>query len=138
MTKEPPAPKPAMPPGVAAHLDQLRAARQVTKHTLHLTRARMAGTERTETTAQSVLQANREAGVKGGLNGGFKWGFNGASVKGRHSKLDTDTELREFVLARIATKTFAEIADDIAQAFPEPRRLRHSAISQWWQRQIRP
>lgn len=54
---------------------------------------------------------------------------------GRPAKLDTDPELRAFVRARLDRLTFAEIAAEVAQVFPEGRRIGRSAIHAWWKRQ---
>lgn len=51
---------------------------------------------------------------------------------GRAARLDTDTELRVFVLARIDRLTYDQIADDIAKHFPKNRRVGRSAIHHWW------
>lgn len=53
------------------------------------------------------------------------------------SKLDTDPELRAFVLARIDRLSFEVIAAEIAKAFPPHRRLAKSALHQWWQRNLK-
>ncbi|CUH80715.1 hypothetical protein [Tropicibacter naphthalenivorans] len=57
-----------------------------------------------------------------------------AHRSGRPAKLDSDPELRAFVLARIDRLTFPQIEADIAEAFPEDRRVRKSAIHAWWTR----
>jgi hypothetical protein len=57
---------------------------------------------------------------------------------GRASKLDTDGELRSFVLERIETNTFQEIADEIERRFPRHRRVARSTIHAWWNRNGRP
>jgi len=53
---------------------------------------------------------------------------------GRPAKLDTDTELRAFVLARIDRLTYVEIADAIVAHFPPNRRVSKSSIHSWWNR----
>jgi hypothetical protein len=50
------------------------------------------------------------------------------------SKLDTDAELRAFVLARADTLTYAELASAVAKAFPPARRLSTSSIARWLRR----
>lgn len=57
---------------------------------------------------------------------------------GRPAKLDTDAELRSFVLARIDRMTFEEIAAEIAVEFPVKRRLAKSAIHTWWRKNRAP
>ena len=53
---------------------------------------------------------------------------------GRSAILDTDPELRAFVLARIDRLTFHQIADEITLKFPVERRLKKSSIHRWWRR----
>jgi len=53
---------------------------------------------------------------------------------GRPAKLDTDAELRAFVLARIDRLTFEEIAAEIALQFPLKRRVGRSTIHHWWRK----
>jgi len=53
---------------------------------------------------------------------------------GRPARLDTDAELRAFVLARIDRLTFEEIADEVARRYPVERRVGKSTIHQWWRR----
>jgi hypothetical protein len=51
---------------------------------------------------------------------------------GRPARLDSDAELRVFVLARIERLTYAEIAADVARHFPKARHVGRSAIHHWW------
>jgi hypothetical protein len=53
---------------------------------------------------------------------------------GRPSRLDTDPELRAFVMARLGQDTFDEIVAAVAAAFPPDRRIRRSALHAWWKR----
>lgn len=53
---------------------------------------------------------------------------------GRQPKIDADLELQAFLAARVDHMTFYELEAAVAQAFPEPRRVRKSAIHAWWQR----
>ena len=57
---------------------------------------------------------------------------------GRPGRIDTDAELRAFILARIEIMTFPELADAVAEAFPPERRVAKSAIHRWWHRNGRP
>ena len=50
---------------------------------------------------------------------------------GRPAKLDTDAELRAFVMARVDRLTFEEIAAEIALQYPVERRVAKSSIHQW-------
>ena len=58
-----------------------------------------------------------------------------AHVSGLPSKIDTDPELRAFIIARIATHTFKAIRDEIRAHFPTDRQTSLSALSRWWQRE---
>ncbi|KHQ53004.1 hypothetical protein [Mameliella alba] len=51
---------------------------------------------------------------------------------GRPAKIDTDAELRAFILARIDALTFPQLEAEVAKAFPPARRVRKSAIHAWW------
>ncbi len=53
---------------------------------------------------------------------------------GRPAKIDSDPELQAFIRARIDRHTFIEIADAVAKAFPEDRRVGKSAIHDWFKR----
>jgi hypothetical protein len=59
-------------------------------------------------------------------------------VSGDPSKNDADPELRAFILARIDHMSFPAIAADVAAQFPEPRRVRKTAIHDWWTRNLKP
>lgn len=54
---------------------------------------------------------------------------------GRPARIDADPELRAFILARIDRLTFVQLEEDVATAFPAPRRVGKSAIHAWWRRQ---
>lgn len=58
-----------------------------------------------------------------------------AHVSGLPSKIDTDPELRAFIIARIATHTFTAIRDEIRVHFPPDRQTSLSSLSRWWQRE---
>ena len=53
---------------------------------------------------------------------------------GKPKKLAADPELRAFVEARFNRLTFEQIAEAVAANFPPERRVRRSAIHDWWQR----
>ena len=55
---------------------------------------------------------------------------------GRPPKIESDAELQEFIRSRVATRTFVQIAQDVAAAFPAERRVGMSTIHRWWQRQV--
>ena len=54
--------------------------------------------------------------------------------RGSLSKLETDPELRAFVLARIDRLTFDQVVAEVAGAFPPERRTSRSALHRWWHR----
>lgn len=54
------------------------------------------------------------------------------------SKIDTDPELRAFIMARIHNTGFVKLAAEVAEHFPPERRLGKSAINDWWNRNLRP
>jgi hypothetical protein len=56
---------------------------------------------------------------------------------GRPAKLDTDPELRAFVLARIDRLTFDQIAREVALQYPLERRVGRSSIHLWWRKNER-
>lgn len=58
-----------------------------------------------------------------------------AHVPGSPSKIDTDPELRAFIIARIDRLKFTEIRDEIRTHFPPDRHTSLSALSRWWQRE---
>lgn len=53
---------------------------------------------------------------------------------GRVPKIDTDPELRAFLIARIDRLTYEQIAQEVAEHFPEPRRVGKSAIHAWFKK----
>lgn len=56
---------------------------------------------------------------------------------GRPAKLDTDPDLRAFVLARIDRLTFDQIAREVALHYPLERRVGRSSIHHWWRKNER-
>lgn len=51
---------------------------------------------------------------------------------GRPPIIESDAELKAFILARIDHCTFTEIQNEIAEAFEASRRVRRTAIHKWW------
>lgn len=49
-------------------------------------------------------------------------------------KIDQDPALQTFILARLDRLTYQEIADEIAAAFPEDRRVSKSTVHAWHKR----
>ncbi len=55
--------------------------------------------------------------------------------KGGIPKIAAHPELLAFVLERIYTHTYRQIADEVALKFPPDRRASLSALSRWWKSQ---
>ncbi|MFZ7089847.1 hypothetical protein [Primorskyibacter sp. 2E233] len=51
---------------------------------------------------------------------------------GRPAIIDKDPELRAFILARINRLTFPQLEAEVANAFPPERRVKKTAINDWW------
>ena len=52
-------------------------------------------------------------------------------------KIDRDPELRAFILARIDRMTYVQVANEVAEYFPEQRRVGKTTIYDWMKRQNR-
>ena len=87
---------------------------------------------------------SRVAALESAIQRGVEEGLNGPSMvldpvcdhrrahrPGRPGRIDTDSELRAFVLARIERMTFIDLAEDIAKHFPPERRVGKSALNEW-------
>lgn len=53
---------------------------------------------------------------------------------GLPGKIAGDPELEAFIVDKIATLTFAEVAESVAATFPPDRRTSTSAVHRWWQK----
>ena len=53
---------------------------------------------------------------------------------GHPAKIEVDTELRAFIIARIDTHTFDDLTSQITAAFPPNRRVSRSSLHRWWQK----
>ena len=53
---------------------------------------------------------------------------------GNPPKIDSDPELRAFILARIDRMIFADIVTEVAANFPPERRVSPSGVHRWWQK----
>ena len=96
-----------------------------------------------QTQASTHLQQVIEAAVKTGSSSFRPEAFPITEHRRLHrpgnpSKIDADPELRAFILARMDHMSFQRIAADVAAQFPEPRRVRKSAIHAWWSRNRKP
>jgi len=54
--------------------------------------------------------------------------------RGVVGKIESDAELRRFVMARIDCETFAEIERSVARNSPPERRVSDPSIARWWVR----
>lgn len=52
--------------------------------------------------------------------------------KGYPAKVDTDPELRAFILARLDRMTFEQLAAAVAANFAPERQISKSSIHRWW------
>ena len=89
------------------------------------------------TTLQATLKTSVEGAVKCPVNTGdtrdeILAARRRAHAPGTPSKIDTDPELRAFIIARLGTHTFGQIRDEITAHFPPDRRTSLSALSRWW------
>ena len=57
-----------------------------------------------------------------------------AHRSGSPGKIEGDPELEAFIADKIATLTFAEVAEAVAANFPPDRRTSTSAVHRWWQK----
>lgn len=82
---------------------------------------------------EEVLEASVEHAVQPASNSAFSAAEHRRLHRpGRPRRIDTDPELRAFVLDRIDRMTFEELADAIARHFPPDRRIGKSAIHDWF------
>jgi tellurite resistance protein len=100
----------------ACQIDDLRAANSRTIKTLEgaLNQA-VKGVLNAPLTAAEINAAHRRAHRKGVL-----------------SRIQSDPELEAFIRARIESRTFTAIVQEVDAAFPPDRRTSISAISRWW------
>lgn len=121
---------PATPPGpVQTARDALAALREARE----LAAASVAATGRALDTLSTLVQTLVEGTVEALPESAAPPSeHRRAHRMGHPPKIDSDPELRAFVAARIDRMTFAALADDIARHFPEPRRVRKSALHAWW------
>jgi hypothetical protein len=124
------APPEAAPPGTAqAARDALAAVREARD----LAAASITATGRALDTLSTLVQSLVEGTVEALPEPAAPPSeHRRAHRMGHPPKIDRDPELRAFVAARIDRMTFEALADDIARHFPEPRRVRKSALHAWW------
>lgn len=84
--------------------------------------------------AQAALQTAVQEGVQHPLETPVQTlcDHRRAHRPGRPARIDTDPELRAFILARLDRMTFPDLARAVADAFPPDRRVSKSTIHKWW------
>jgi hypothetical protein len=96
----------------------------------------MAANARTIAALQMAFQADVNEGIEAVADAPAPTSRHRAQHRpGIPRKIDMDPELRAFIEARIDGMTFHDIAEAVATAFPEPRRVAKSAIHAWWKAQ---
>lgn len=94
----------------------------------HLTRAKRALKD-----LEDALQGGVQTPIEGAGNTAATCPHRAAHRPGLPARLDSDSELRAFVLDRIEIMTFPALADAVAANFPPERRVGKSALHKWWQ-----
>jgi hypothetical protein len=91
--------------------------------------------------ALAQLDAARQAltGLSTALEEGVQCPVDPALHRATHrpgtlSRINTDPELRAFILARIDRLTFDAVVSEIRSSFPSDRRVSRSALHRWWHR----
>ena len=91
--------------------------------------------------ALAQLDAARQAltGLSTALEEGVQCAVDPALHRAAHrpgtlSRINTDPELRAFILARIDRLTFDAVVSEIRSALPPERRVSRSALHRWWHR----
>ena len=118
---------------LAPLLSDLRS--QIESATINAAKAQQAAW-RANSTLHRILQLNDEQGIEQAIQSLPTCDVppsehRAAHRPGKVRKLDTDAELRAFVMARIDRLAFGEIATDIAARFPPARRVGKSALHAW-------
>lgn len=115
--------------------DKTHGARDAMQRALFAGRAARACLDEMNTALEGALETTREQGVYSALQDAAPLDPHRREHRpGRRAKLAADPELRAFVEARLGTMTFDQIAEAVANAFPPERRVRRSAIHDWWSR----
>lgn len=83
-------------------------------------------------------------GALGRIKEGLEAGHKPGDLRAPHSvfdarrkpksRIDHDTELRDFILSRITHLTFKEVVAEVAATFPPHRRVSCSSLHRWWHR----
>jgi hypothetical protein len=92
-----------------------------------------------ELDAARVALTNLATALEGGLQCPVKGASNAATWRaahrpGRLSRIESDSDLRAFILARIQRLTFDQMIDEIRSNFPPERQASRSSLHRWWHR----
>ncbi len=129
--------KPILSPRLAAHLADLARVRREVKRNGEILRAAIDGNDRCTAAVERVIERTGEGTFNGQSNCDIPMTkHRAARRRGRQPKIDTDPELRAFILARMDKLTYAQIEREVEEAFPPERQVKRSAIHTWWQNQI--
>lgn len=81
-------------------------------------------------------------GALGRIKEGLETGIQQGDLQAPHaffdarrkpkSRIEGDTELRDFILSRITRMTFKEVVTEVAATFPPHRRVSCSSLHRWW------
>lgn len=122
---------------------QVMSKRQSNRLRIEFHARRVAEAARATEEAAAALIAELEPGVKAPFNAPLNppsiAPMDPATHRSRHRmgvlpKIEADPELRAFIVARIHTLTFPEIAAQVARAFPPERRVATASVHRWWQK----
>jgi hypothetical protein len=73
-------------------------------------------------------------GLETPFEGGTKDRHRAAHLPGFPGRIESDPELRAFILQRIETQTLAAIIAAVRATFPPGRQTSLSGLSRWWKR----
>ena len=80
------------------------------------------------------LEGALKGGVKGAFKGDAKAAHRAAHKRGGLPKVETDPEVKAFIIARLDRLTFTDIVAELKQAFPPDRHISRSSVHRWWQK----
>lgn len=116
-------------------IDRRRTRREALHRALGASRAICASLAELDTALEQAREADLEEGLESTLQDAPPLDAHRRDHRpGRQRILAADPELRAFVEARLGTMTFDQIAAAVADTFPPERRVRRSAIHDWWTR----
>ncbi len=126
-----------IPPHVAAYRADLAAVRLRLRQQKALLQAAIEGNDRCTELVQMVIAKTVGSTFEAPSKCDLPTSKHRAERRrGRVSKIDTDPQLRSFILDRMDKMTYAAMEREITAAFPADRRVKRSAIHTWWQGQL--